>query len=64
MGAGGEHEPREFLCCSHVRAQRMPSAGQFSSIFDHRRAYVFGNRRKDGIGVVPQCELLFSSDIV
>ena len=61
MGAGGENEPRESWHRSHVRAQKMPSAGQFPSIFDHRRAYVFGNRRKDGIGVVPQCELLFSS---
>jgi len=47
--------------CSHVRAQSMPPAGQFPSIFDGRRAYVFGNRRKGGVGVVPQCELLCSS---
>jgi hypothetical protein len=34
----------------------MPAAGEFPSTFHHSRAYIFGNRRKSGTGVVPQCE--------
>lgn len=32
----------------------LPSAGQFSSIFEPDKAYIFGERRRSGVGVIPQ----------
>jgi hypothetical protein len=32
----------------------LPSAEQFSSLFELGKAYVFGERRKSGGGVIPQ----------